>query len=55
MNNAEKQLVLEINNYKKMIRETNSVTRKVQLQRHIYKLEKELKTYRFYRQKSAIF
>lgn len=49
MSNAEKELIIEINNYKKMIFETNSKTRKTQLQRHINKLKKELQIYRFYR------
>lgn len=51
MTNAEKELISEISNYKRMILETNSKTRKCQLYRHIYKLEKELKIYRYYRNK----
>lgn len=49
MSKAEKDLITEINSYKKMILETNSRTRKFQLQRHINKLKKELQIYRFYK------
>lgn len=49
---TEKETIFEIQSYKKMILETNSKTRKFQLQMHINKLKKELQIYRFYRYKT---
>lgn len=46
MTRAEKELIEEIELYKKMLGETQSKNRKWQLHRHIDKLYKELKIYR---------
>lgn len=47
MNSAEREIICEIEKYKKLMLETNSQTRKLQLQKHIHKLEKDLKIYSF--------
>lgn len=49
MTRAEQELIAEIEQYKKMLGETQSKNRKWQLHRHIDKLYKELKTYRHLR------
>lgn len=46
MTRAEKELIEEIESYKKMLGETNSANRKWQLHRHLDKLYKDLKIYR---------